>query len=158
MRARGAELINIIVSDAVGALPLVDRNEPVEFSGTPIAPDETTIEDAFACIQNYALTDRIPKSILDYLSGKGSDIETPKTLDNKVTHFVLNDVPDSCEAALQIAARMGVPSMVFSTFIEGESREAGIFFGSLAREIQSNKRPNCTAMFCLLFRGNNNQS
>ena len=141
VRKRGAELINIIVSDAVGAMPTINRHRPVMYSGTPIAPDETTIMDARSCICNYALQSTMPKTIVDYLWSGEEQIETPKEFDEQVTHFVLNDVPDSCEAAIKAAEGMGIPSMVYSTFLEGESCEAGIFFGTLAREIQANSRP-----------------
>ena len=45
-----------------------------------------------------------------------------KAFGEGVTHFCLNNVPDSCEAAVEAAREMGISSMVFSTFIEGESR------------------------------------
>ncbi|MDP4109848.1 MAG: DUF4147 domain-containing protein [Bacillota bacterium] len=146
---KGAELINIIVDDGVGELPLKNRNVPVQYSATPIAQDSTTIQDARDCIVNYNLKNRIPKSIIDYLWDDGADIETPKSFDKGVTHFVLNSVPDSCEAALRIAKDMGIDAMVLTTFLEGEAREDGYFLGSLAREIQANKRP--IAPPCFVF-------
>ena len=36
---------------------------------------------------------------------------------------------------------MGLNAVTLTTFLEGESREAGMFFASLAREIQTNSRP-----------------
>lgn len=141
IRERGAELVNLIVDDGVGELPQTNRNEPVAYSATPIAPDDTTLGDARACILNYGLKDKLPPSIIRYLWSAGPQQETPKELDDRVTHFVLNSVPESCTAALDAARRMGIPAMVATTFLEGEARELGGFFGTLAREIQSNGRP-----------------
>ncbi|MBC8588673.1 glycerate kinase type-2 family protein [Paratissierella segnis] len=138
---KGAELINIIVDDGIGELPLVNRNVPVPYSATPVAEDSTTLQDARDCIENYNLKNRIPKSVIEYLWDDDPKKETPKAFNSGITHFVLNSVPDSCEEALKIAKDMGINAMVFSTFLEGEAREAGYFFGSLAREIQANKRP-----------------
>ena len=146
---KGAEIVNIIVGDGVGALPTVDITVPLAFAGTPVAPDKTTLADARACIENYQLKDMLPQSVIDFIFTDDERHETPKAFPESVTHFCLNNVPDSCEAAIQTAKEMNIPSMVLSTFIEGESREAGYFFGALAREIQANKRP--IAPPCFIF-------
>ena len=125
----------------MGVKPTVDFKAPFQFFGTPVAPDKTTIQDARDCIRNYQLEDKLPESILKYLYEDNPEHETPKAFGEGVTHFCLNNVPDSCEAAVEAAGEMGINSMVFSTFIEGESREAGYFFASMAREIQANHRP-----------------
>lgn len=67
--------------------------------------------------------------------------ETPKNQFDRVTTFVLDNVPDSCEAAKKVAAEMGIPLMILTTFMEGESREVGICMASICREIQTNHRP-----------------
>lgn len=141
IREKGAELINLIVDDGVGELPQKDRNVPVAYSATPIAADDTTLADARACIMNYGLKDKLPQNIVQYLWSAGPQCETPKRTDEKVTHFVLNSVPESCTAAVQASRRMGISSVVLTTFLEGEAREAGTFLGTLAREIQANGRP-----------------
>lgn len=146
---KGAEIVNIIVGDGVGVLPTVDFMVPVDFYGTPVAPDRTTLGDARACIENYQLKDKLPKSIINFIFTDEDSNETPKAFPEGVTHFCLNNVPDSCEAAVRTAEEMNIPSMVLTTFIEGESREAGYFFGALAREIQANKRP--VAPPCFVF-------
>jgi len=139
---KGAELINIVVGDGVGQLPTSNRGSPVaSFFGTPVAPDNTTVQDARNTIENYDLTGRLPKSIVDFLWDDGRVRETPKSFGGNVTTFLIGSVGDSCEAALVAAKRMGVPIMVLSTYMEGESREAGYFLSSLAREIKYLRRP-----------------
>ncbi len=139
--AKGAELINFVISDAVGAKPTADRNHPCFYQGTPIARDQTTIPDALNTIRKYGLTADVPKAVMDYLEADDASHETPKELKGRVSHFVFDRVPDSSEVAAAVAADMGLPAMTLTTYLEGESREAGIFLTSIAREIQTNRRP-----------------
>jgi glycerate 2-kinase len=138
---KGAELISLMIGDCVGSGITKNRDEPTEFWGTLVAPDKTTIADARATIQNYALTDILPKRIMEYIMDDTRIRETPKNQFDRVTTFVLDNVPDSCEAAKKVAAEMGIPLMILTTFMEGESREVGICMASICREIQTNHRP-----------------
>lgn len=139
----GAELISLMVSDSVGRAPTTSagRGAPAHFAGTPVAVDETTIRDARETITNYNLKEKMPQSILDFLWDDSRVKETPKHFGEKLTTFVLGAVPDSCEAALQAADAMGIPVLVLTTFMEGESREAGMFLSSIVREIKTMGRP-----------------
>ncbi|CAA7600880.1 MOFRL family [Acididesulfobacillus acetoxydans] len=148
--AKRAELINFIISDSVGAKPTADRSRPCFFQGTPVARDQTTIKDALNTIKKYRLAAEVPKAIMDYLEAEDESHETPKELEGRVSHFVLDKVPDSCEVAAAVAREMGIPSMTLTTYLEGESREAGIFLASVAREIQTNHRPLATPCVLLL--------
>ncbi|MEA4848243.1 MAG: DUF4147 domain-containing protein [Clostridiaceae bacterium] len=139
--AKGAEMISLIISDSVGALPTIDRNIPQLFYGTMVAPDGTTIQDARDTIINYNLFDKIPKSVTSYLWNDSRVVETPKIHHESFTSYVLDSVPDSCAEAKKLAEKFGIPIMVLTTFIEGESREVGIVMASIAREIQQNKQP-----------------
>jgi len=139
--ASGAELISVIVSDAVGARPTQSPEVPVAFFGTPCAPDRTTIQDARDTIANYALKDRLPVSIIDYLYDDSRVLETPKSLGDGITIFKIGSVADSCEIACRVAERMGIPLLTLTTHLEGESREAGYFLSSIAREIKYMNRP-----------------
>lgn len=138
---KGAQLINLIISDGVGALPTIDRAHPKGFKGTPMAPDGTTIQDARDAIINYDLCKKLPKSVIDYLWDDSRVSETPKEFSGDVTTFLLDGVPDSCETAKKVADKMGIPSMILTTFIEGESKHVGVVLSSIAREIINNKRP-----------------
>lgn len=138
---KGAELINLMVGDAVGRPATVNRSIPAEFFGTMVAADDTTIKDARDAIVNYDLMGVMPTSIVRYLWDDTRVKETPKQFGQNVTTFLLGSVPDSCESAVIAAEKMGMPCMVLSTFLEGESKEAGFFLSSLAREIQLNHRP-----------------
>jgi glycerate 2-kinase len=145
----GAELIGIGISDAVGGHPTINPDEPVtDYAGTPIGPDPTTLADARRVIVDHGLTRRLPKSVTDYLHNAGSAAETPKAFPSN-TYFVLNRVPDSCRHAQEIASEMGIRSHVLTTFLEGESRDAGRFLAAVGREVQRTGSPFEAP--CLIF-------
>lgn len=139
--SRGAELIGLGISDAVGKDATNDISIPrKDYKGTPMGPDETTFEDARRIIHQSGTEDRLPKRVVDYIMKATPDLETPKSFPQN-SYFLLNTLPDSCAAAERIAREMGLSVVVLTTFLEGESMDAGTFFASLAREIQKNHRP-----------------
>jgi len=141
IQAVGAELIGLGISDGVGSPATGDISIPyAAYKGTPMGPDTTTLDDARATIINYAVADRLPKSVLDHLNNAGPEAETPKSFPGN-TYFLLNTLPDSCIYAREICAEMGIPALIVSSFLEGESRDAGTFFASMAREIQAYGNP-----------------
>ncbi len=133
----GAELIGFGISDAVGSPATGDIAVPyAAYKSTPIGPDATTLDDARATIVNYDVAERLPKSVVDYLMNAGPDKETPKAFPDN-TYFLLNTLPDSCTYAKEACEEMGIPAVIVTSFLEGESRDAGTFFAAMAREIQS---------------------
>ncbi|GAB3596937.1 glycerate kinase type-2 family protein [Microbacterium tumbae] len=149
--ARGAELIGLGISDAVGRPATGRISEPaVSYTGTPIGPDPTTLSDARAVIDEHALRDRMPRRVVDFLDGAGPEWETPDSLPG-ATYFLVNTLPDLSLAAVEAARALGVEAHVLTTFLEGESRDAGTFLAALAREIQANARPFSPP--CLVISG-----
>ncbi|GAB3629777.1 hydroxypyruvate reductase [Pandoraea terrae] len=141
IQAVGAELIGFGISDAVGSPATGDIAVPyAAYKSTPIGPDMTTLDDARATIINRNVADRLPKSVVDYLMSAGPEAETPKAFPDN-TYFLLNTLPDSCIYAKEVCEEMGIPAMIVSSFLEGESRDAGTFFASIAREIQTYGNP-----------------
>lgn len=141
IQARGAELIGIAINDAIGYPPTSDISLPDEhYHSTPIGPDSTTLEDARQVIHNYDLAERLPANVVNYLMTAGPAEETPKSFPQN-TYFVLNNVPDTCIFAKSVAEKMGIPAVILSTSLAGESREAGTFFASIAKEIQEYGNP-----------------
>ena len=133
----GAELIGVGISDGIGLPPTSDIRTPyIRYSGTPMGPDATTLDDARRVIREYGVADRLPKSVIDYLKNAGPECETPKAFPNN-TYFLINTVADSCIVAKESAEALGYKAIILTSFLEGESRDAGTFFASLARQIQS---------------------
>lgn len=138
---RGAELIGFGISDAVGTPATQNIGEPyLKYKGTPMGPDQTTLEEARQIIKDYNVADRLPKNVVDYLMNVGPEGETPKAFPQN-TYYLLNSLPDSCLYAKKVAEDMGIPAVILSSFIEGEATEVGTLFASVAREIQNYGHP-----------------
>ena len=138
---KGAEMINLVISDVVDPHLKSDLHHPVAYFGTPVAPDQTTITDACRTIEKYNLLEAMPKAITDHLTAGGPERETPKKFDSRILHFVIQEPADAAEAAKTAAHAVGVPSWVLTTFLEGESREAGTFLAGVVKEISARQRP-----------------
>jgi len=130
-----AEIINLIVIDEVAGCPW-----------GPTVPDTTTFEDAINVLKKYSLWDKVPNSVSEHLK-KGlinPSLETPKPKDFeglKVHNIVLPDNKVMCEAAKRRAEELGFKSLILSTMLEGESRDAGIVLACIAKEIEERGRP-----------------
>ena len=141
IQERGAELIGFGISDAVGNPPTVAPGEPcLTYNSTPMGPDKTTLDDAREAIHKYNVADRLPESVLDFIMNAGPEYETPKAFPDN-TYFRINTLPDSCLIAKDIAEEMGYPAYILTSFLEGEARDAGTVFASIARQIQSYGTP-----------------
>ncbi len=139
--ARGAEIIGFGISDAVGKPATGDISVPFpNYVGTPMAPDQTTLDDARRVIRDYDVGGRLPKAVVDYIMNAGPEGETPKEIPRS-TYYILNTLPDSCAYAKKAAEEMGIPAVILTSFLEGESRDAGTVFASIAREIQNFGNP-----------------
>ena len=141
IQASGAELIGFGISDAVGNPPTATSgSRTADYASTPIGPDKTTLAEARRVIADYDLADRLPSNVVRYLMEAGDACETPKAFPDN-TYYLLNTVPDSCIYAKEVAEEMGIPAYILTSFLEGESKDAGTFFASLAREVQAYGNP-----------------
>ena len=151
IEAKGAEMINLIISDTVGDRPTNDPSQPTEFYGTPVAGDRTTLQDARNVLRKYHLISRAPRSIVEFLRTEDHGRETPNFFGSRIHHFVLQRPADACEAAKKAASNIGLTGSVLTTLLEGESREAGTFLATVAKEIALNHRPFVPP--CVLIAG-----
>ena len=151
IEARGAELVNLIISDSVGKPPAIHPGAPTDFVGTPVAPDGTTLASAREVLDRYRLWDRAPRSIVEFLKQAGPADETPKGFGERVRHFVLQRPGNACEAASRAGEALGLPACVLTTQLEGESRHAGTFLACVAKEVALSRRP--IAPPCILIAG-----
>lgn len=141
IRAVGADMIGFSIFDVVGYPKSGDISIPYpHLTGTPIGADDTTLEDARRVIHDYDVADRLPRSVVDYLLHCGPEGETVKDFP-EFTYYGINSLPDSCAYAQEIAQEMGLNTMILTSFLEGESRDVGTVFASLAREIQTYGNP-----------------
>lgn len=138
---QGSELIGFGISDAVGNPPTeYPGKRCTDYNSTPIGPDKTTFEDARNAIKKYAAADRLPKSVVDFIMNAGPEYETPKSFPNN-TYFRINTLPDSCITAKEISEEMGYNAYILTSFLEGEAKDAGTVFASIAKQIQAYGTP-----------------
>ena len=141
IRSAGAEMIGFSIFDVVGYPPTGDISIPyVHLTGSLIGVDDTTLDDARKVMERYHVKDRLPQSVVQYLMNCGPEGETVKAFP-EFTYYGLNSLPDSCRYAKEIAEDMGLNAVIFSSFLEGESKDVGTMFASLAREIQAYGNP-----------------
>jgi len=141
--ASPARVISLIMSDVIG--------DPIDFIASgPTAPDTTSFFDALAIVQKYAID--VPEPVLDRLQegSQGRIPETPKPGDplfKRVENYIIANNRLLVDAAAEKAREMKFNTLILSTEIEGEAKDIGGFFASVAREIGHSgnpvKRPAC---------------
>ncbi|MCW3991157.1 MAG: DUF4147 domain-containing protein, partial [Candidatus Bathyarchaeota archaeon] len=141
MLSRGAEVINFKIPDSpiITKLPS-DPSIPLQGGWE----DRTSFKDAVRVLKSYKIWNITPISIRSYLERGVAGIipETPKDFRGMKVHtFSLGSISAACEAAAKRAEELGLNSMIVTTVLEGESREAGIILAGIAKEVKSNRRP-----------------
>ena len=120
------KIFSLVLSDV-----LDDRLDTI--ASGPAYPDSTTSQDAIAVIEKYDI--KLPSRVLNALKK-----ETPKSLRNIETR-VVGSISMACEAAKLTAVQLGYTSMILTTSLDCEAREAGTFLSAIAREVSASEQP-----------------
>lgn len=137
--ATAAPVASLILSDVIG-------NDLGTIGSGPTAPDSTTFREAWAILERYRATTRIPASVRRRLRA-GIDktvAETPKagaSLFCRVHNVLIGDNQAAVDAVAKAAKKEGLHRLILSTTVTGEAREIAKLFGAMAREIASCGRP-----------------
>jgi glycerate 2-kinase len=137
--AAPARVISLVLSDVVG-------NPLNVIASGPTVADTSTYQEALQILGRYHLSGNIPVSIIRHLK-KGIDgevAETPKPGDalfERVSNFIIGSNRLACQAALNKASHYGLNTMLLTTYLQGEARQAGLFMAAIAREIDASRRP-----------------
>ncbi|WP_448382182.1 glycerate kinase type-2 family protein [Desulfosoma sp.] len=148
--AAPASVVTLLLSDVVG--------DPLDvIASGPTAPDPSTYEQCMDVIRRYGLDDKIPEEVLGVLREgiEGRRPETPKPDDpvfEKVFHVVVANNMAALGAAQEEATRRGYRTLVLTSRLEGEAREAAKVIAALAKEVASSGEP-VEPPACLLFGG-----
>jgi hydroxypyruvate reductase len=132
-------LIGFILSDVVG--------DPLDvIASGPTVPDTSTFEEAWEILKKYDLIEKIAPSIQRHLLlGKEGKIEeTPKPGDvtfEKVYHILIGSNILALRAAEREASSYGLHTLILSSSIVGETREAARFHSAIAKEVISSGNP-----------------
>ena len=132
-------LITLILSDVIG--------DPLDIIASgPTVPDESTFEDACKVIEKYSLEDRLPDSVCKLLKKgqSGEARENPKKGDRVFTNtqnVIIGSKKIALEAAKEKATDLGYNTIILSSMVQGESKEAAIFFSAVAKEVHRTGTP-----------------
>lgn len=143
-------VISLVLSDVVG-----DSLETI--ASGPMVADPSTFGDCLETLLKLDLLERIPASIRRHLENgaAGRVPETPKPGDpafQSVTSLIVAGNSAACAAAAREARRRGYRTMILTTRLEGDTRQAARFHMSIAEEIVTERRP-VRRPACLLSGG-----
>ena len=144
-----ATTVNLMLSDVVG-----DKMDVI--ASGPFVPDQSTFKEAWAIIEKYGLTD-IPESIREHVRKglEGKIPETPKAGDivfSRVFNRIVGSNLLALEAAKEEADRMGYRTLILSSMVEGETKEAARMHAAIAKEILASGQP-LRAPACVISGG-----
>jgi glycerate 2-kinase len=134
-----AQLLTLVLSDVVG-------NPLDAIASGPTVPDTSTFVDAARVFDRYSLWSVVPSPIAERINrGAAGDLpETPKPGDplfEGAHTVVVGSNLLACKAAARAAADAGFHTLVLTTFVEGEAREAGRVLAGILREIDASGHP-----------------
>jgi glycerate 2-kinase len=138
-QASPSTVIGFILSDVVG--------DQLDVIGSgPMVPDSSTFKEAWSILEKYDLINEIASSIQAHLLlGKEGKIEeTPKPGDGvfeKVYNFLIGSNILALQAAEKEAYSFGFNTLILSSSIVGETREAALFHSAIAKEVASSGNP-----------------
>ncbi|QRV14566.1 DUF4147 domain-containing protein [Haloterrigena salifodinae] len=136
-RAAPATVVSLILSDVVG-------NDLSVIASGPMAPDASTYEDALAVVDRYGID--VPDAVADRLErgAVGEIDETPGPDDpafETVSNHVVADGLTVLEAARDAAAERGYETLILSSRVRGEARDAATTHVAVAEEAQATGTP-----------------
>ncbi len=141
-----AALLTLVVSDVVGS--------PLEvIASGPTVPDGSTPADALAVLGRYELRGRVPGSVLRTLEAlDASPAGGPAPRFDHAQTLVIASNEQAALAAERKAQKLGLNTLLLSTYLEGEAREVARVMAGIAKEIRHHNRP-VAAPACVIAGG-----
>lgn len=145
-----ATLVTLILSDVVG-----DRLDII--ASGPTVADENTFSDCIDIIDRYDLREKLPGIIVEHFEqgAKGDIPETPKPgnqIFSKTQNVIVGNNRAALRAAKEEATSRGYNTMIVSSQIEGEAKDAGKFLAAIGKEISKANQP-ISPPACILAGG-----
>ncbi|MBU1180569.1 MAG: glycerate kinase [Proteobacteria bacterium] len=140
-----ANLVTLILSDVVG------DDLDVIASG-PTVCDSSTFNDCLRIIAKYGIEDELPAKVVKHINdgADGKIPETPKAGDDvfaRTTNLVIGSNIEAVKSAKQKAESLKYNTLVLSSMIEGNTKDAAHFHCAIAKEIVKTgiplSRPAC---------------
>ena len=150
MCAHPARVVSLILSDVVG------DDLDVIASG-PTVPDPSTFQDCGDILSKYGIADKLPQAIHRHLArGVAGEIEeTPKPghpVFDKTDHFIIGNNFQALRSAKQHAESLGYNTLMLTSLLTGETRDAAHFQTAIIREMLQSGYP-IQPPACLLSGG-----
>jgi glycerate 2-kinase len=144
-----AQMLTLILSDVIG-----DRLDII--ASGPTAADSSRFADAWAVVSKYALQDKLPARVIQYLQRgiAGLVAETVKTGDpclDTIRNTIVGSIARALAAAQQTSLQLGVAAEIVSAELQGEAREVARRLAHAARQRQARLQPG--ERCCLLYGG-----
>ncbi|MFT5730651.1 MAG: glycerate 2-kinase [Desulforhopalus sp.] len=145
-----ATMVCLVLSDVVG-------DDLDSIASGPCVADSKTFSDCNRIIKQYALEDEIPLAVIEHLDqgARGLVEETPKEgsviFDNIFT-VVVGCNYEALQVSKEKAEELGYNTLLLSSLIEGETKDAAAFHMALAKEIVLHNEP-VTRPACLISGG-----
>ncbi len=145
-----ATVLNLIVSDVIG-------DDIGVIASGPFAPEDSTYSDALLVLERYGLTGAVPRAVASYLkSGARGELEEnpgsqSPAFRNKTNQIIASNII-ALEAAKKAATERGYRSLILSSQIEGNTKDAALWHSRIAREILSSSNP-VPAPACIISGG-----
>ncbi len=140
-----ATVIGLILSDVIG--------DDLDVIGSgPTVGDRSTFADAVGVLKRRAVWEECPATVRERLErgARGEIEETPKPGDavfERVRNVIVGGNRLAMDAAAGKARELGYRTLILSTMVDGEAREAARFHAAVAKEIAASghpaKRPAC---------------
>ncbi|MFB6107516.1 MAG: glycerate kinase [Haloplanus sp.] len=135
--AAPATVVGLVFSDVVG-------NDLSVIASGPAAPDESTYADALDVLERYGVDP--PAAVRNRLErGAAGELpETPRADDpvfDRVDNHVLADGFTAIGAAREVAREAGYETLVLSSSVRGEAREAALTHVAVAEEVGRTGNP-----------------
>ena len=135
--AAPATVVGIVFSDVVG-------NDLGVVASGPLAPDETSFQDALDVLDRYDIA--VPGRVRDRLrrGALGKHPETPtedSDVFERVRHHVLADGAAALKGASDFATDCGYNTLILSSRLRGDARESATFHVGIAEEVLATGNP-----------------
>lgn len=150
LSAHPARVVSLILSDVVG------DDLDVIASG-PTVPDPGTFQDCMDILSKYRIAEKLPKAISSHLvkGAQGKIKETPKpghpAFDN-TDHFIIGNNFQALDSARLYAKSLGYNTVMLTSLLTGETRDAAYFHAAIVREMTQSGHP-AGPPACLLSGG-----
>ncbi len=149
-KAYPATLITLILSDVVG--------NPLDIiaSGLTTA-DPSTFDDCMDILNRYDIKHQIPVSVVEHIQN-GIDKKLPDTPKpgsrtfDKTINVIVGSNMEALSAGKKMAESLGYHTLIFSSLIEGDTREAAHTHAAIAKEIRLTGNP-VSPPACILSGG-----